>query len=632
MTAAQLSYVSGSRLTKRVSFSQDGSSAGRSDGDGSMGGEPGAGQLPYSNRRLATSGRGPGAMQGNNVKDNKTKSLDTLLSRVPSAWRKQVKERGDRIDVTELVRRMYAGGRRVFYADSDVYGDPAVGVRKILQIHCLAPGGSETSLASVEDEEPWFKLPPGVKIDSAYYGDPVAVHLPDKGKGRNTNTKQEACINVTANVQKQYDQGIVEFKASNAVYGNPPGLPRGFRKPTIKVGDIVKFTESEEQLRDALSLTEYTWDEEMRSFLGATKRVVDVLEDGNIVGFRGPEIDGSDQEEILPTHSGTPEDVLDIEFDLDREQRSQRLQQLALTGISSADRGPARSRRTAGEDSRGSRTSQSSGRPSAVFREFLGPLWESSLGGGSVWLFPASCVTLTTLHATKVVRASHGGFLSASPRGAITSYAVDPNGDDQKIVFVNAAEDEAVKTWTVVVEKTVVSALGLETDRAADGSRLRVAGVRPGLVQAWNEEHPDDAVAVDDLISSINGVTGDASAMLATALGDSRLELALERPRSDQVMLKTYHGDLINVNEDGTLTTEDDPSLPGLETVQFTLVPCEDGKILFRTCFGKYLEASPDGNVSASGENPLFERARFEVSGYTQRKLLVTFKGKRPGR
>jgi hypothetical protein len=97
-------------------------------------------------------------------------------------------------------------------------------------------------------------------------------------------------------------------------------------------------------------------------------------------------------------------------------------------------------------------------------------------------------------------------------------------------------------------------------------------------------------------------------------------------------MLKTYHGDLINVNEDGTLTTEDDPSLPGLETVQFTLVPCEDGKILFRTCFGKYLEASPDGNVSASGENPLYERARFEVSGFTQRKLLVTFKGKRPGR
>mmetsp|Transcript_32533 Transcript_32533/g.95203 ORF Transcript_32533/g.95203 Transcript_32533/m.95203 type:complete len:140 (-) Transcript_32533:122-541(-) len=60
-------------------------------------------------------------------------------------------------------------------------------------------------------------------------------------------------------------------------------------------------------------------------------------------------------------------------------------------------------------------------------------------------------------------------------------------------------------TFHITIEKTT-DLIGL--DVAAIGQNLRVKRISSGLVQKWNEQHPDRAVRPDDLIVEVNGTRG----------------------------------------------------------------------------------------------------------------------------
>merc|ERR1712032_254171 len=62
--------------------------------------------------------------------------------------------------------------------------------------------------------------------------------------------------------------------------------------------------------------------------------------------------------------------------------------------------------------------------------------------------------------------------------------------------------------------------LGMDVDRS-DNMTLLIVDVRDGLVKQWNVEHPDDAVQKGDRIVEVNGVYGNAHAMLLALTEDS---------------------------------------------------------------------------------------------------------------
>mmetsp|Transcript_61357 Transcript_61357/g.177995 ORF Transcript_61357/g.177995 Transcript_61357/m.177995 type:complete len:149 (-) Transcript_61357:76-522(-) len=61
-------------------------------------------------------------------------------------------------------------------------------------------------------------------------------------------------------------------------------------------------------------------------------------------------------------------------------------------------------------------------------------------------------------------------------------------------------------TFRVTIEKEAGAKLGLDVVRF--GSHLKVKRIQPGLIEIWNGEHPEEAMRVGDLITSVNGVTG----------------------------------------------------------------------------------------------------------------------------
>mmetsp|Transcript_94287 Transcript_94287/g.271692 ORF Transcript_94287/g.271692 Transcript_94287/m.271692 type:complete len:144 (-) Transcript_94287:202-633(-) len=68
-------------------------------------------------------------------------------------------------------------------------------------------------------------------------------------------------------------------------------------------------------------------------------------------------------------------------------------------------------------------------------------------------------------------------------------------------------------TFYIQVEKTPSEQIGL--DVVGVGQNLRVQRISPGLVQKWNEQHPDRAVQTGDLIVEVNGTVGGGTNALA---------------------------------------------------------------------------------------------------------------------
>mmetsp|Transcript_87147 Transcript_87147/g.251328 ORF Transcript_87147/g.251328 Transcript_87147/m.251328 type:complete len:139 (-) Transcript_87147:96-512(-) len=90
------------------------------------------------------------------------------------------------------------------------------------------------------------------------------------------------------------------------------------------------------------------------------------------------------------------------------------------------------------------------------------------------------------------------------------------------------------EVYYVTIEKARAAKVGMEV--APAGPNLRVLRISPGLVQTWNEEHPESAVAIDDLVFEVNGVRGRAAGEdrrhipLLKAIRDcSELKFALRR-------------------------------------------------------------------------------------------------------
>mmetsp|Transcript_77958 Transcript_77958/g.252895 ORF Transcript_77958/g.252895 Transcript_77958/m.252895 type:complete len:515 (+) Transcript_77958:173-1717(+) len=93
--------------------------------------------------------------------------------------------------------------------------------------------------------------------------------------------------------------------------------------------------------------------------------------------------------------------------------------------------------------------------------------------------------------------------------------------------FLQLASD--LDTYTIVLQKKRGTRLGIEVDTTHGLGGLLVHTVKDGLVEAWNKSNPDVQVRVGDQIIEVNGVVGDADALVAQCKVANRLQMRLLR-------------------------------------------------------------------------------------------------------
>eukprot|EP00913_Durusdinium_trenchii_P003366 g3115.t1 len=92
------------------------------------------------------------------------------------------------------------------------------------------------------------------------------------------------------------------------------------------------------------------------------------------------------------------------------------------------------------------------------------------------------------------------------------------------------------RLWRVAVGFTQTlqkpGQLGITVKFAKSSHGIWIATLAPGLVQDWNDKHPDQCVAVNDRILSVNGVKGQSQDLVAKM-----------REVSDTIVLVVMHYD-----------------------------------------------------------------------------------------
>lgn len=91
-----------------------------------------------------------------------------------------------------------------------------------------------------------------------------------------------------------------------------------------------------------------------------------------------------------------------------------------------------------------------------------------------------------------------------------------------------AGPGHAPTTVVVFLDKTGGGSLGLEVVQDPRG-RVLIQAVNGGLASQWNAENFESRIAPGDCIVEVNGVTGEASAMLERCRVDDILMVTLEK-------------------------------------------------------------------------------------------------------
>jgi len=88
--------------------------------------------------------------------------------------------------------------------------------------------------------------------------------------------------------------------------------------------------------------------------------------------------------------------------------------------------------------------------------------------------------------------------------------------------------DDAAAGFCIIVDRSSGARIGLDVD-IADGTSLTVEGIAEGAVDDWNRSNPDKAVRVGDRIMAVNGISWNATSMLAECRKPAKLEMCLQR-------------------------------------------------------------------------------------------------------
>lgn len=86
----------------------------------------------------------------------------------------------------------------------------------------------------------------------------------------------------------------------------------------------------------------------------------------------------------------------------------------------------------------------------------------------------------------------------------------------------------SVMEFTITLDRTDGKRLGIDVDHQ-DGIQLLIEEIEGGLVEEWNNEHPQEAVCEGDCIIDVNGITENVPQMLDECMKKGILKLKIRR-------------------------------------------------------------------------------------------------------
>lgn len=87
--------------------------------------------------------------------------------------------------------------------------------------------------------------------------------------------------------------------------------------------------------------------------------------------------------------------------------------------------------------------------------------------------------------------------------------------------------------YYITIDKSSGETLGVSVNVSASSPGLPVLAIQAGLFQKWNQDNPDRAVTVGDLIIGVNGKEGEAHELAQACATDTVLQLTLQRGGAD---------------------------------------------------------------------------------------------------
>jgi hypothetical protein len=81
----------------------------------------------------------------------------------------------------------------------------------------------------------------------------------------------------------------------------------------------------------------------------------------------------------------------------------------------------------------------------------------------------------------------------------------------------------------IVLDRGITGKWGIDVDFVVSGTCLRVSRLKDGAISQWNEEHPESAVEVGDLLMELNGVSGDSKELVKIICKADRLEMLVQK-------------------------------------------------------------------------------------------------------
>mmetsp|Transcript_106136 Transcript_106136/g.332726 ORF Transcript_106136/g.332726 Transcript_106136/m.332726 type:complete len:154 (+) Transcript_106136:72-533(+) len=88
--------------------------------------------------------------------------------------------------------------------------------------------------------------------------------------------------------------------------------------------------------------------------------------------------------------------------------------------------------------------------------------------------------------------------------------------------------------YSVTLDKSQGARLGIDVDHQ-DGVTLMIESINGGLVEAWNQTHPDRIVRLEDRIVEVNGVRSDVLRLIEECKLNKVLRMRLRRPAATSV-------------------------------------------------------------------------------------------------
>lgn len=120
--------------------------------------------------------------------------------------------------------------------------------------------------------------------------------------------------------------------------------------------------------------------------------------------------------------------------------------------------------------------------------------------------------------------------LSAEKTPAETSTGDGDVDDEPPVQIMPSVAGDGPAEFTVTLEKTPGSILGLELD-LMDDVNAQVCGIDAGLIQSYNETAKSkEKVRVGDFIAKVNGTSGDAKVILEMLKSEGTINILIKRP------------------------------------------------------------------------------------------------------